>query len=96
MDPKLAWALAHRERFPVDVNSGDREMLLRVPGLGLRNVKRILAARRHQRLRYADLQRLRCDLGKARDFVIAADWVPRMEPSARRLHQRAATQLELF
>ena len=38
VDPKLAWALKHRERFPVDVNRADREMLLRVPGLGARAV----------------------------------------------------------
>jgi putative DNA modification/repair radical SAM protein len=96
IDPKHAWALAHRDRFPVDVNRADKEMLLRVPGLGVRNVQRILAARRHQRLRYADLQRLRCDLRKARDFLIAADWSPHAEPSSQRLHQRAALQGELF
>lgn len=36
IDPKLAWALKNRHRFPVDVNRADREMLLRVPGLGAR------------------------------------------------------------
>src|SRR5688572_29212663 len=92
IDPKLAWALTHRERFPVDVNSADKEMLLRVPGLGVRNVQRILAARRHQPLRYVDLQRLRCDLRKARDFLIAADWHPRAEPSSQSLHDSAARQ----
>jgi putative DNA modification/repair radical SAM protein len=44
-DPKLAWALAHRELFPVDVNRASREQLLRVPGLGVRNVERILTVR---------------------------------------------------
>src|SRR5699024_7720423 len=38
LDPKLAWALAHRGRFPVDVNAAPRELLLRVPGVGVRNV----------------------------------------------------------
>jgi hypothetical protein len=47
-------------------------------------------------LRYADLQRLRCDLRKARDFLIAADWHPRAEPSSQSLHDCAARQLELF
>src|SRR5689334_3494371 len=55
IDPKLAWALAHREQFPVDVNTASREMLLRVPGLGVRNVKRILATRRQRTIRFADL-----------------------------------------
>jgi predicted DNA-binding helix-hairpin-helix protein len=45
--PKLAWALRHRARFPVDVNRADRETLLRVPGLGTKSVDRILATRRH-------------------------------------------------
>ncbi len=77
IDPKLAWALAHREQFPVDVNTGAREMLLRVPGLGVRNVKRILATRRQRKLRYADLAKLRCDIAKARHFIVAVDWTPR-------------------
>ena len=51
IDPKLAWALRNRQRFPVDVNRRRREMLLRVPGLGKRAVDRIVAARRHRRLR---------------------------------------------
>jgi predicted DNA-binding helix-hairpin-helix protein len=40
VDPKLAWALAHAERFPVDLNRAPREMLLRVPGLGVKAVDR--------------------------------------------------------
>ena len=43
IDPKMAWALRHPERYPVDVNKAPREMLLRVPGLGTRNVERILS-----------------------------------------------------
>jgi hypothetical protein len=54
LDPKLAWALRNRARFPVDVNRAPREALLRVPGLGVRNVERILSARRYARLRLAD------------------------------------------
>ncbi|HVE50013.1 MAG TPA: putative DNA modification/repair radical SAM protein [Casimicrobiaceae bacterium] len=76
IDPKLAWALANRERFPVDINRADKETLLRVPGLGVRNVKRILATRRQRTLRYADLVKLRCDVTKAKAFIIALDWRP--------------------
>ena len=43
IDPKLAWALANRHFFPVDVNRASREELLRIPGIGVRNVKRILS-----------------------------------------------------
>ena len=55
IDPKLAWALRNRERFPVDVNRADRELLLRVPGLGVKSVNRILASRRQRTLRLDDL-----------------------------------------
>ena len=77
MDPKLAWALRHPECFPVDLNTAPKERLLRVPGLGTRNVKRILAARRHGVLRLDDLARLRSPLRKLLPFVQVADHHPR-------------------
>lgn len=76
IDPKLAWALKHRELFPVDVNSADRETLLRVPGLGTRGVERILTHRRSQRLRLEDLGRLCGSIKRLRPFVVARDWTP--------------------
>jgi putative DNA modification/repair radical SAM protein len=76
VDPKLAWAVRHRERFPVDVNRADRETLLRVPGLGTRAVARILKARRHRRLGLEDLQRMTVSLQKVRPFVVARGWQP--------------------
>ena len=84
IDPKLAWALAHRDRFPVDINRADREALLRVPGLGVRNVKRIVATRRRRTLRYVDLVKLRCDVEKAKAFITTPDWRPAaaMQPSS--------------
>ncbi len=77
MDPKLAWALAHREAFPVDINLAPRESLLRVPGLGVKTVDRLLLARRHRLLRLEDLGRLRLPLGKISPFIVAADHQPR-------------------
>jgi len=77
IDPKLAWALRHPERFPVDLNSAPRELLLRVPGLGARNVDRIVGARRHGRLRLDDLARLRAPLKKLLPFVSVLDQHPR-------------------
>lgn len=76
IDPKLAWALAHRGLFPLDVNTAEREMLLRVPGFGIRTVGRILATRRHRRVDYAALQRMGASLRKARPFIAAHDWTP--------------------
>ncbi len=51
MDPKLAWALRHRDRFPLDVNRASREDLLRVPGFGKKAVDRIIATRRISSIR---------------------------------------------
>lgn len=72
IDPKLAWALRHRERFPVDLNRADRTMLLRVPGLGKRTVERIIMMRRERAVRFDDLQRLRVTLRTVMPFVVAA------------------------
>ena len=58
IDPKLAWALRHRDRFPLDVNRASREDLLRVPGFGTKAVDRIIATRRVTSIRVADLARL--------------------------------------
>ncbi len=55
MDPKLAWALANRALFPMDVNTASREELLRIPGLGVKSVNEIVRLRRLQRLRIADV-----------------------------------------
>ena len=76
IDPKLAWALKNRDRFPVDVNKAPREMLLRVPGLGARAVDKIIVARRHTNMRLADLSRLTPSLKRALPFLIAADHSP--------------------
>jgi len=87
IDPKLAWAIRHPERFPVDLNVASKEMLLRVPGLGVRNVKRVLMARRHGRLRVADVARLRAPMSKLLPFVQLADHHPRRaldDPTALR------------
>ena len=77
VDPKLAWALKHRAVFPVDVNRADREMLLRVPGLGAKTVDKIIASRRVRSFRAADLARLRVNLRKVGPFITAVDHHPR-------------------
>ena len=71
VDPKLAWALAHPERFPVDLNVAPRELLLRVPGLGVGSVDKLLAARRTRRIRGDDLRQLKVATRKVLGFVVA-------------------------
>ena len=70
IDPKLAWALAHRAQFPVDLNRAPKEMLLRVPGLGVKAVQRLMQSRRVRRLRTDDLTRLNVPLKKVLPFVL--------------------------
>lgn len=75
-DPKLAWALRNRHCFPVDVNLADRHILLRVPGIGTRNVTRILNIRRHRRITLGDLARLKIVIERAKYFIITSDHNP--------------------
>ncbi len=76
MDPKLAWALRNRERFPIDLNRADYEMLLRIPGVGVINAKRLIAQRRIKAIRFADLKGLRLPVEKVKYFVETLDYHP--------------------
>ena len=98
VDPKLAWALKHRADFPLDVNRASRELLLRVPGLGVRVVDKLLDARRHHRLTLADVARLAGSIRKVRPFIAAADWSPGGLTDDLELRGKVAParQLELF
>lgn len=101
VDPKLAWALSRRDIFPVDVNTAEREMLLRVPGLGVKSVNRILQVRRYRTLRLEDVHRLTRSLDKVRPFITTLDWTPGGLTDAVDLRTRLATpqageQLSLF
>ncbi len=98
VDPKLAWALAHGERFPVDLNTAPKEMLLRVPGLGTKAVERVLLARRGRRLRSDDLKRLHVPLKKVLPFVCVADHRPAraVDASSWRRAIQAPVQASLF
>jgi putative DNA modification/repair radical SAM protein len=93
-DPKRAWALRHRDLFPLDVNRAPREMLLRVPGLGARVADRIIAARRLGALRYDDVARLTRRISVVRPFLVTPDWTPRGEAAPERV--KAPQQLDLF
>jgi putative DNA modification/repair radical SAM protein len=100
LDPKLGWALRHRAFFPVDLNRASKAALLRVPGLGVRNVKRILSIRRFHKIRLEDLVKLRVSLTKCRPFVVVADHNPdALRVDRDDLRERVLAknqQLELF
>lgn len=88
VDPKMAWALQNREQFPVDLNRAPKAMLLRVPGLGLTSVARIITARRVRAIRHDDLARLRVSLKKVLPFVVVADYHPGRSLDDQNLKQR--------
>ncbi len=77
LDPKLAWALRNRHLFPVDLNRAERHLLLKVPGLGVRSVDKIIQIRRYHQLSWFDLMKLRVTLDKVRPFVSVADYAPK-------------------
>ena len=69
VDPKLAWALRHPEAFPVDINTADYEMLLRVPGLGTKSAWLIVNSRRFNCLTTFDLKKMGVVMKKAKYFI---------------------------
>ncbi|MGV3531797.1 MAG: putative DNA modification/repair radical SAM protein [Chthoniobacteraceae bacterium] len=101
IDPKLSWALRNRHIFPVDINRAAREVLLRVPGLGVKNVDRILQVRRWKRMNLADLTKLHVPMKKTLPFIQAADHNPHVlgldrDAALERLVKGPGQQLELF
>ena len=78
IDPKLAWALAHRDVFPVNINKAPRQLLLRIPGIGSVGANRIISARRFKGLRFQDLAKCRVAVKKVAPFVETLDYNPNL------------------
>lgn len=76
LDPKTSWALRNQSYFPIDLNTGTREQLLRIPGMGPRSVEKILKIRRYVRIRLEDLINLKVALNRAKPFIVAANYAP--------------------
>ena len=91
VDPKLGWALRHRESFPIHLDRAPKEQLLRVPGLGAKTVKKLLQMRRWRRIRLEDLVALKVNVKKAMPFIVCANHHPAVEElSSERLLARFA------
>ncbi len=106
VDPKLAFALRHPELFPVDINRADYEMILRVPGIGVKSAKKIVQARQFGKLRQEHLTKIGVVWKRTQYFVVTADqqyhWLE-MKPEALRQRilgekttPKNTTQLSLF
>lgn len=69
IDPKLSWALRHPEYFPIDINKADYEMILRIPGIGVKSARLIVASRRFSRLGFYELKKMGVIMKKAQYFI---------------------------
>ncbi len=89
-DPKLAWAFAHQEFFPIEINKSDYRELLRVPGIGRIGAKKIIEVRKKAKLKdLTDLRRLKVMVRKARNFItIAGKFFPTKQREDRRVNER--------
>jgi predicted DNA-binding helix-hairpin-helix protein len=101
IDPKADWALNNLEQFPVEVNTADYEMLLRVPGIGPRSAAKIVKARREKKLTHYNLKKMRIVLKRANFFITCNGKYPAAVPfeSAviyNRLAEKENQQLSLF
>jgi putative DNA modification/repair radical SAM protein len=92
IDPKLAWALRNRGEFPLDLNTAERERMLRVPGLGVRSVDKMLELRRLKALTLGDVRRLTRGIEKLKPFIVTADWTPGALTDKADLRERVAPQ----
>ncbi len=69
LDPKADWALRHLEQFPVEINRASYQMILRVPGIGVKSAQRIVRARRNGSLGFEDLKKIGVTLKRALYFI---------------------------
>ncbi|MFV8280096.1 putative DNA modification/repair radical SAM protein [Christiangramia marina] len=69
IDPKLSYALRNRHLFPVDINKVDKQLLLRVPGIGLKSVNKILQARKFRKLNWEHLKKIGISMNRAKYFI---------------------------
>lgn len=73
IDPKLSWALRNPGFFPVDINTDDHQMILRVPGIGVRSAQKIVASRKFGKLHIYQLKKMGIAYNRARHFIRCAD-----------------------
>ena len=73
VDPKLGWALRHPEAFPVDINRAPYEMILRVPGIGVKSATLIVNARRYRHLNSSHLSKIGVAMKRAKYFITCGE-----------------------
>lgn len=109
VDPKLGWALRNLDFFPIDINTAEKQLLARIPGLGMRSVHKIINARRFRKLNWEHLKKIGVALNRAKYFIIcdSAPWEHRdleaatikgriLRHSVGKFRKDYSTQLNLF
>lgn len=99
MDPKMSWALRNRDIYPVDLNRADRHLILRIPGIGVQTANKIISLRRHKKIRWEDLAKMRLALDKIKPFIVVDDYTPALrllDSQNLDLMMRQSQQLDLF
>ena len=109
VDPKLGYALRNMHLFPIDINRADYEMILRVPGIGVRSAQKIMMARRHRKLNTLHLKKIGVVMKRAKYFITCnelpastIDWEPArlkhklITESVSKNRKSFDTQLRLF
>jgi putative DNA modification/repair radical SAM protein len=108
LDPKTGWALRNLHLFPVEINRADYEMLLRIPGVGLKSAERVINARKFGRLGFAELAKLGVVLKRSKYFITCEGKflekcddsllirTKLLEPELKRLPEPQPSQLPLF
>ncbi|MBO0341082.1 MAG: putative DNA modification/repair radical SAM protein [Bacteroidota bacterium] len=109
VDPKLSWALRNLHHFPVDVNTVDKRLLARIPGIGMRSVDKIIKARKFRKLNWDHLKKIGVALNRAQYFMVcdSRHWERRdldadkikgmiLQNSSGKFRNQYSTQLSLF
>lgn len=69
LDPKTDWALRNINKFPIEINKASTRELMKIPGIGVRSVRKIASARRVRSLDFNDLKKLGVVLKRAQYFI---------------------------
>lgn len=92
LDPKLSYALRNYHLFPIDINTADYEMILRIPGIGVKSAQRIIQARRYGQLRYEQLKKIGVVMKRAKYFIKNRELMPAMKDIAPEVLRRQILQ----
>jgi predicted DNA-binding helix-hairpin-helix protein len=89
IDPKLSWAIRNMQHFPVDINTADYKMILRIPGIGVMSAQKIVQARKFGKLRIDQLKKIGVAYNRAKHFIVCLD-------SPYHLKDYQGTQIKAF